>query len=203
MFKRVRQLAAVKRYGIRPVPVTVKAEIAPEPEPESSEPQHRTDRQIAAIILMMFAESGLRQFAPLGFYDDSANFLADLEDALNLPVRGPKWRERIMRVCNKLEFGNVFSSRLNHIPDRQYIGEPRRQKEFFFRNQSTRMRLVPSMYPHYTPEYSVSFEIAYLLRRAFPEREFDENREENERILSELQTMERPLPDKLTHSYMP
>lgn len=64
----------------------------------------------------------------------------------------------------------VISGRVFINPDRQYIGEEERQKEFFWGNIAYAFRICPEKYPHYTlrPGSTPEREIDWLLRHAYP-----------------------------------
>ncbi|WP_421526896.1 hypothetical protein [Pseudomonas brenneri] len=75
-----------------------------------------------------------------------------------------------MRVCNHLVDYGVIAGRIFTNPDRQYIGEEIRQKEFFWGNVAYAFRICPEKYPHYTPRpgSTPEREIDWLLGHAYP-----------------------------------
>ena len=51
---------------------------------------------------------------------------------------------------------------------KEYLGEPVSLKAWRFAKDEYKQRLSPGKYPWYKPQYSVEFEINYLLDKVFP-----------------------------------
>lgn len=135
-----------------------------------------TDREIAVAVLKAMAESNkpFGRFSPRGMYDDDADTVERITELLGEKVpKGVSWsylHRRLMRVCNHLADYAVIAGKVFQNPDRQYIGEEVRQKEFFWGNAGYAFRICPDLYPHYTPMpgSTPEREINWLLRRAYP-----------------------------------
>lgn len=125
------------------------------------------------------AESGkpLGRFSPRGFYDDDSETVERITELLGEKApAGISWsylHRRLMRVCNHLVDNGVLAGRVYTNPDRQFIGEEARQKEFFWANPGYSFRIRPDLYPHYTlrPGSTPEREIDWLLRHAYPNEE--------------------------------
>jgi len=141
-----------------------------------------TDRDIAVAVLKAMAESNRPggRFSPRGMYDCDSDTVESILE--HLGERAPKalsWaytHRRLMRVCNRLAEYGVLSGEVFSNPDRQFIGEEVRQKEFVWSNYAYAYRICPELYPHYTPRENSTpeREIDWLLRHAYPLPESDE-----------------------------
>ncbi|SPZ05304.1 Uncharacterised protein [Pseudomonas luteola] len=137
-----------------------------------------TDREIAIAVLKAMAESDkpLGRFSPRAFYDDDSETVERITELLGDKVpAGISWsylHRRLMRVCNHLTDYGVIAGSIHSNPDRQYIGEEVRQKEFYWGNAGYAYRICPEKYPHYTPMPGSTREreIDWLLRRAYPDK---------------------------------
>lgn len=138
-----------------------------------------SDREIAVAVLTAMAESDkpFGRFSPRGMYDDDSDTVERITELLGEKVpNGVSWsyqHRRLMRVCNHLVDYGVIAGRVFTNPDRQYIGEETRQKEFFWGNVAYAFRICPEKYPHYTPRpgSTPEREIDWLLRHAYPNEE--------------------------------
>ena len=137
-----------------------------------------TDREVAVAVLKAMAESPRHdgRFSPRGMYDDDAGTVELIMEHLGDKVdKGLSWEytwRRLMRVCNSMQDFGVIAGRVYTNPDRQYIGEEVRQKEFWF-SKSYAPRIRPDLHPHYTPmpSFTPDCEIDWLLRHAYPKED--------------------------------
>lgn len=128
-----------------------------------------SQRKLAGIVLMTLA--GREQcgftFSASGFYDNDFDVLVEIIEKAGFekePVK--RSQERIRRVCRKLAQYGILATRMEGT-QKEYLGEPARQQDYWFANPSHAMRLRPDLHPHlhphYHPEYSPDFELNYLL----------------------------------------
>jgi len=127
------------------------------------------DRNIAGVVLTAFAESDRPSFAPLGFYDDDAEILNDIGQALNMPP-GPKLQRAVFRTCNQLVRSGVLTGKMQRT-SKEYIDEPAKQKEFMWANPgyAARLHSPPRRYVHSIlgPEDGPKFELERFLDRTY------------------------------------
>lgn len=126
-----------------------------------------TDYQVAKVVLLTFANSGERHIAPMGYYDDDADLVGEIQNKCGLEkVSCKAFSQRLFRVCNKLCHIGIFfgETRGTH---KEYFGEPTKQREFRWTNPSYLLRLKPDY--RYLPqmEPNPQLELDFLLRH-FP-----------------------------------
>jgi hypothetical protein len=133
-----------------------------------------SDREIAGKLLMRLARHPAGQhrtrFCLSWFYEDDADFLLALAKDLELPdaFPGGPYVRRLQRICRHLESWGVLYGRLSTC-HAEYLGEPRMLKSYGFAKEEYAWRLAPDLHSHYTPMGLVSTELAFILRRAYPE----------------------------------
>jgi len=124
-----------------------------------------SERDIAINLVIELAESGLRSFSLLGFYDDDCDFLSDLAERLNV-VEDKSWKNKLTKVVRVLVKYGVLTARMNNT-HKYYIGEPSKQMEYTLK--VGKAQLLTRGETEYTgdPEWEASF----LLRHAYPKEQ--------------------------------
>jgi len=104
-------------------------------------------------------------------YDYDVDFIHDVAEKCGWLAHKPHLVLRRLRdAFRKLEAAGVLYGRISSC-HKEYIDEPATLKAWRFAKEEYGWRLAPSKYPWYTPQYTVEFEIEYLLGKAFPEPE--------------------------------
>lgn len=99
----------------------------------------------------------------LGFYDDDADFLADLADRLNV-IGDKAFHNKLTRVVRKLVNYGVLRAEMCGTY-KEYIGEPTKQMNYCFAKPGKADLLTRGESEHTgSPEWEASF----LIRRAYP-----------------------------------
>jgi hypothetical protein len=123
-----------------------------------------SERDIAIALVLELAESGLRHFSLLGFYDDDQDFLGDLANRLGV-ADDRAFRNKLTRVVRRLVSYGVLYAKMRGT-HKEYIGEPPKQMEYGFSDPGKANLLTRGESDNTgTPEWEANF----LLRRAYPD----------------------------------
>ena len=129
-----------------------------------------TDRDVARVVLKVFAESDRPCFAPSGFYDDDQEVVDEICEQLHLQPT-VKFRRRLFRVCNRLAHAGILYGRMVGTY-KEYLGEPSKQRVFGWANAGYAARIhdPPRRYNHTVlgAKDGPGYELDRLLDRACP-----------------------------------
>jgi len=101
-------------------------------------------------------------------YDYDTDFIHDVAEKCGWASHKPHLvLRRLQEAFRRLEAVGVLYGRVSAC-HREYIGEPPTLKAWRFAKEEYGWRIAPEKHPWYRPQYSVEFEIEYLLEKAFP-----------------------------------
>ena len=153
---------------MRPAMVALKAQHS-RPINRINNAMKLSDREFAGMVLMAMADYQKKYFAPIGFYDDDADVIDDIQERAHVAgwdCAGNKLTNRIKRVCNKLVNGGVLLRGM-YGTRKEYVGEPAKQMEYSFKNPSYMWRLNPESNVNYSSMMPPASELNALLNRCF------------------------------------
>jgi len=129
------------------------------------------ERKLAGVVLMVIAGTNAPSFSASSYYDDDMETLTEIIRMAGIEKEPlDRNKERVRRVCRRLAKYGIFTTVMKGT-QKEYIGEPVRQQNYWFANHSHVMRLRPDLYPLYKPDYTPEFELNYLLDCCYGERE--------------------------------
>lgn len=125
-------------------------------------------RELARAIIVSLAHHSHVSFCVSTFYDYDMDFIAAVAARIGQPNCPEKQLLVAMRrVCRRLQAYGVLCGRVASC-HAEYIGEPRKLKWYRFSDPAYGWRINPAAAPHYKGEYSVEFEIEWLVAKAYP-----------------------------------
>ena len=130
--------------------------------PEKRKIRTVSEREIAIAVLLTMAHHDRNWFALLGFYDDDADFVADVAFTLGVHPDKPYYNKLLKTVRRLVNYG-VLASRMRGT-GKQYIGEPAKQMEYALK--PGKLRLLQRGNTEHTME--PEDEAAFILRHAYP-----------------------------------
>jgi hypothetical protein len=124
-------------------------------------------KDLARAIIVSLAHHHSDYFCVFNFYDYDMEFVDAVAKRIG-QERCPIDRllNAMRRVCRQLENCGVLYGRVSSC-HKEYLGEPTRLKSYRFANPAYKWRINPESNPDYKGEYSVDFEIDWLVEKAY------------------------------------
>lgn len=129
----------------------------------------KTDPEIAAVVLQALSDSEHDRFCLFWFYDYDIKFLREVADRLGCKeIPTESLIRRLRKVVNRLCAVGILWGKVSSC-HKEYLGEPVTLKSYQFTDPAYKWRLNPKSGPHYKNPYPPSFELNYLVGRAYPD----------------------------------
>lgn len=116
---------------------------------------------------MTLAKPNVISFSASAFYDDDLDLLAGIAREAGMEEEPAyKLQRRVRKACRTLARCGILSTRMQGT-QKDCLGEPARQQDYWLSNPSYAWRLRPDLYPHYNPDATPDWELNWLLNRAY------------------------------------
>ena len=131
-------------------------------------PRQVSEREIAIALVIALAESGLPSFSLAGYYEDDEDFVHALAKRLNVES-GKSFVNKVRKVTRRLVNADALIAE-RATNDRWYAGQSGGQMEYRLRPGKATLLTQAASDSTMGPEG----EAAFLIRRAYPNPEFDD-----------------------------